>query len=38
LLGRPYTTVYRAYKRVSRLIAEERRRWDGLEVDVPLHS
>jgi RNA polymerase sigma factor (sigma-70 family) len=26
LLGREYTTVYRAYKRVSQMIADERRR------------
>ena len=26
LLGREYTTVYRSYKRVSRMIADERRR------------
>jgi RNA polymerase sigma-70 factor, ECF subfamily len=29
-LGREYTTVYRAYKRVSQLIADERRRRDGV--------
>lgn len=37
-LGRQYTSVYRAYKRVSRMIAEERRRRDGLAEDAPLHS
>ncbi len=28
-LGREYTTVYRAYKRVSRMIADERRRLES---------
>ena len=37
-LGRPYTTVYRAYKRVSRLVAEERRRRSGLAGDTSLPS
>jgi RNA polymerase sigma factor (sigma-70 family) len=29
LLGREYTTIYRAFQRVSRMIAEERHRRDG---------
>jgi DNA-directed RNA polymerase specialized sigma24 family protein len=36
-LGREYTTVYRAYKRVSRMIADERRR-DGVADEPSVRS
>jgi RNA polymerase sigma-70 factor, ECF subfamily len=38
LLGREYTTVYRAYKRVSRMIADERRRRDAIAGDFSVRS
>ena len=38
LLGRKYITVYRSYKRVSQMIADERRRRDGLAGEAPMQS
>ena len=37
LLGRKYITVYRSYKRVSRMIADERRR-GGLKEEASVQS
>jgi RNA polymerase sigma factor (sigma-70 family) len=37
-LGRKYITVYRSYKRVSQMIADERRRRDGLAGDASVQS
>jgi RNA polymerase sigma factor (sigma-70 family) len=38
LLGREYTTIYRAYKRVSRMIAEERHRREGIADEATLQA
>jgi RNA polymerase sigma factor (sigma-70 family) len=38
LLGRKYITVYRSYKRVSQMIADERRRRDGLAGKTSMQS
>jgi RNA polymerase sigma-70 factor (ECF subfamily) len=38
LLGREYITVYRSYKRVSQMIADERRRRDGLAGEAFMQS
>jgi RNA polymerase sigma factor (sigma-70 family) len=38
LLGRKYITVYRSYRRMSQMIAEERRRRDGLAGKASMQS